>query len=71
MRRRQISNAGSAPSAGKFSSAASVTAAGITAVLDVARWDVVTCEEHTRTLANRDGRTVQLNDVVVRATSRG
>lgn len=51
--------------------AASVTAAGITAVLDVARWDVVTCEEHTRTLANRDGRTVQLNDVVVRATSRG
>ena len=51
--------------------AASVTAAGITAVLDVARWDVVTCEEHTRTLANRDGRTVQLNDVVVRETSRG
>jgi SAM-dependent methyltransferase len=49
---------------------ASVTAASITARLDVTQWDVVTAEEHTRTLTNRAGRAVQLHDVVVRATRR-
>ena len=49
---------------------ASVTAAGITARLDATQWDVVTAEEYARTLTNRAGRTVQLRDVVVRATRR-
>ncbi len=43
---------------------ASATTTGITATLDRARWDVVTSEEHTRTVA---GRSVPLFDVVVRA----
>jgi SAM-dependent methyltransferase len=47
---------------------ASVTAASITVRLDATQWGVVTAEEHTRTLANRAGRAVQLHDVVVRAT---
>jgi len=46
---------------------ASVTAASISAGLDPTRWDVVTAEEHTRTLT---GRAVPLSDVVVRATRR-
>ncbi len=49
---------------------ATVTAASITAGLDVTRWDVVTAEEHTRTLTDHAGRAVELHDVVVRATRR-
>ena len=48
----------------------SVTAASITAGLDATQWDVVTAEKRTRALANRAGRSVQLHDVVVRATRR-
>lgn len=48
----------------------SVTAASITERLDATQWDVVTADEHTRTLTNRAGRTVELHDVVVRATRR-
>jgi SAM-dependent methyltransferase len=49
---------------------ASATAASITAVLDNDRWEVVTAQEHTRTVTHGDGRTVELQDVVVRATRR-
>ncbi len=49
---------------------ASATALSITAVLDPAKWDVITTEELSRTLDNRGGRAVQLHDVVVRATRR-
>ncbi|MDT7725885.1 MAG: hypothetical protein QOI21_2461 [Actinomycetota bacterium] len=49
---------------------ASVTTASITMGLDAIRWDVVTAEEHLRTLINRAGGAVQLHDVVVRATRR-
>ncbi len=48
--------------------AASVTAASITATLDATRWDVVTAKEPTRTLTDPSGQSVQLLDVVVRAT---
>jgi len=50
--------------------AVSVTAASITAGLDASQWDVVTADEPIRTLTNRANRTVQLVDVVVRATRR-
>jgi SAM-dependent methyltransferase len=49
---------------------ASVTAASITAGLDAAQWDIVTADEPVRALTTRAGRTVQLDDVVVRATRR-
>lgn len=49
---------------------ASVTAADITARLDVSRWTVVTAQEVARTLTDRDGRVVELHDVVVRASRR-
>jgi SAM-dependent methyltransferase len=48
----------------------SVNAASITASLGDGQWDVVTADETTRTLTNRDGQTVELHDVVVRATRR-
>ena len=48
----------------------SVTAASITKGLDATRWDIVTADEPIRTLTEGAGRTVQLNDVVVRATRR-
>jgi hypothetical protein len=41
---------------------------GITVGLDATQWDIVTADEPIRTLTNRAGRTVQLDDVVVRAT---
>ncbi|SEH03980.1 Methyltransferase domain-containing protein [Nonomuraea solani] len=44
---------------------ASATAEGITARLDGTEWEVVTAEEHLRTMP---GRPVPLHDVVVRAT---
>jgi SAM-dependent methyltransferase len=50
--------------------AVSVTAARITVGLDATQWDIVTADEPVRTLTNRAGRTVQLDDVVVRATRR-
>ena len=49
---------------------ASVTLADITARLDAATWEVVTAEEHSRTVAGHAGRTVPLRDVVVRAVRR-
>ena len=49
---------------------ASVTAASISAALDADRWDIVIADEPIRTLADRAGRTVQLDDVVVRAIRR-
>ncbi len=47
---------------------ASVTAAGIVARLDATWWDIVTADEPIRTLTDRAGQTVRLDDVVVRAT---
>ena len=49
---------------------ASVTAATTMARLDATQWDVVTADEHTRTLTERAGHAVQLHDVVVRAARR-
>jgi len=49
---------------------ASVTATSVTAVLDGARWDVLTAAEHDRTITGGTGRAVPLRDVVVRATRR-
>lgn len=49
---------------------ASVTAAAVAAILDPAQWDIVTTDEVTRTMPDRQGGSVQLNDVVVRATRR-
>ncbi|GAA4929572.1 SAM-dependent methyltransferase [Nonomuraea thailandensis] len=47
---------------------ASATPAAITARLRDTEWEIVTAEEHLRTVP---GRTVPLHDVVVRATRRG
>ncbi|WP_084959960.1 class I SAM-dependent methyltransferase [Thermoactinospora rubra] len=49
---------------------ASVTSAAITARLDGTEWEIVTAEEHLRTLTGPGGRAVPLHDVVVRATRR-
>jgi SAM-dependent methyltransferase len=49
---------------------ASVTAADITAVLDTTTWEIVTAEEHSRTLDGHDGRALSLRDAVVRAIRR-
>jgi hypothetical protein len=49
---------------------ASVTAASIRLILDATQWTIVTADEPTRTLTNRAGRTVQVDDVVVRAARR-
>lgn len=50
--------------------AASVTAASVTAGLDSERWDVVTAEEITHALDDREGGCVERHDIVVRATRR-
>jgi len=50
--------------------AASVTAASITAVLEATRWDIITAAQPSRAIADDPGRTVELDDVVVRATRR-
>ena len=47
-----------------------VAAASITAGLDASQWEIVTTDECTRTRTNREGRPVQSDDVVVRATRR-
>ncbi|MGP4104917.1 class I SAM-dependent methyltransferase [Nonomuraea sp. KM90] len=49
---------------------ASATAASITARLDGTEWEIVTAEEHVRTLTGHGGRAAPLHDVVVRATRR-
>ena len=49
---------------------ASVTAASIVESLDSAIWDVRTAQEQSRTLPNPAGGTVELHDVVVRASKR-
>lgn len=49
---------------------ATVTAARIVEPLDAARWDVVTADEHRRTMTGRDGQPIELFDVVVRAARR-
>ncbi|WP_159945628.1 MULTISPECIES: cyclopropane-fatty-acyl-phospholipid synthase family protein [unclassified Nocardiopsis] len=49
---------------------ASATAAGITARLDPAVWEVATAEESHRPLTGPGGRGVSLHDVVVRAVRR-
>lgn len=47
-----------------------VSAVAVTDLLDPDEWDVVTADEATRTLRSGSGRTVELHDVVVRATRR-
>jgi SAM-dependent methyltransferase len=49
---------------------ATVSAATITRRLDEAEWAIVTADEQHRTLTDRDGREVSLQDVVVRAVRR-
>jgi hypothetical protein len=49
---------------------AMVTVGGITAVLDDAVWEIVTAEERVRTVPRPAGKSVELRDVVVRATRR-
>jgi SAM-dependent methyltransferase len=46
---------------------ASVTLTDITAGLDATGWEVVTAEEHLRTVTGAGGQAVPLHDVVVRA----
>jgi hypothetical protein len=38
--------------------------------MDDMEWEIVTAEEHLRTLTGHGGRTVPLHDFVVRATRR-
>jgi SAM-dependent methyltransferase len=61
---------GHAGHAGHPPAEASVTAASIVELLHPARWDVVTAEEHDRTVTDASGRAMTLRDVVVRATRR-
>jgi SAM-dependent methyltransferase len=49
---------------------ASVTLTDITEGLDPSGWEIVTADEHVRTLTAPGGRVVPLHDVVVRATRR-
>jgi hypothetical protein len=49
---------------------ASVTSTAVTARMDGTEWEIVTAEEHLRTLSGHGGRAVSLHDVVVRATRR-
>jgi SAM-dependent methyltransferase len=49
---------------------ATVTLTDITARLDSTKWEIVTAEEHVRTLTGTGGQAVSLHDVVVRATRR-
>lgn len=49
---------------------ASATPAAITARLDDKEWEIVTAEEHLRTLTGHGDRAVPLHDFVVRATRR-
>ncbi|MEO3811891.1 class I SAM-dependent methyltransferase [Sphaerisporangium sp. B11E5] len=49
---------------------ASATSAAVTARLDDREWEIVTAEEHLRTLTGHRGRAVSLHDFVVRAARR-
>lgn len=49
---------------------ASATAAGITARLDPAQWEVVTAQESQRTMPGAGGPGIAIHDVVVRAVRR-
>lgn len=49
---------------------ASVTIADITADLDDAQWEIVTADEHLRTVTGPGGQAVGLHDVVVQAKRR-
>ena len=49
---------------------ASVTVADISAGLDDTHWEIVTAEEHVRSLTGPGGQAVDLRDVVVQATRR-
>lgn len=49
---------------------ATVTLADITAGLAGDRWEIVTADEHQRTVAGPGGQAIPLQDVVVRATRR-
>jgi SAM-dependent methyltransferase len=49
---------------------ASVTLTDIIAGLDSTRWEIVTAEEHARTVTGSGGQAIPLHDVVVRATRR-
>ena len=48
----------------------SLTSSAITARMDGMEWEIVTADEHVRTLTGHGGRAVPLHDVVVRATRR-
>ncbi|MCR1785999.1 methyltransferase domain-containing protein [Nocardioides carbamazepini] len=61
---------GHGPGGAEPPAAATATAAGITARLDPARWDVVTAEESPRAVTGHGACAVTLHDVVVRATRR-
>jgi SAM-dependent methyltransferase len=49
---------------------ASVTLTDITAGLNNTRWEIITAEEHLRTVTGPGGRAIPLHDVVVRAKRR-
>jgi SAM-dependent methyltransferase len=49
---------------------ASATSAAITTRMDGMEWEIVTAEEHLRTLTGHGGRAIPLHDVVVRAARR-
>jgi SAM-dependent methyltransferase len=49
---------------------ASVTLADITTGLDSTRWEIITADQHLRTVTGPEGRAIPLHDVVVRATLR-
>lgn len=49
---------------------ASVTAGSVTAILDPTGWDIVTTDELTRAVSDRQGGSVRLDDVVVCAKRR-
>ena len=49
---------------------ASITTQSITALFDDGRWDIVTAEQCMRTFTDHEDRSVELHDVVLRATRR-
>ena len=49
---------------------ATATASAVVGLLDPGEWEVVTAEEHHRTVTANDGREVSLDDVVVAARRR-
>jgi 2-polyprenyl-3-methyl-5-hydroxy-6-metoxy-1,4-benzoquinol methylase len=59
-----------AATSGAAESLQSATSSVITARMNGTEWEIVTAEEHLRTLTGHGGRAVPLHDVVVRATRR-